>query len=132
MPSNVRRVCFTIWMSKKKLEGEDLEAKNVAKQEARRAVTQMLARAQSLSPDEALDLILNDELRPYVCRLALADEWVQSLVDSHPKEQSDVLVARFAQELQIIMRAVGPAMVAARVYQENWDERVAKRRIEWF
>uniref|UniRef100_A0A383WJL7 Fe2OG dioxygenase domain-containing protein n=1 Tax=Tetradesmus obliquus TaxID=3088 RepID=A0A383WJL7_TETOB len=96
LPSRAPRSCFTIWLS----EGRS-KAAGVAPKP-------LLPPPDSGQPSEALwRFLMQPAVRQHVCKLAYADEWERSILESHPAcEATEGALDKHRQEVAAISKAL--------------------------
>lgn len=68
--------------------------------------------------EEALQ---HPELRKHIQKLYYADEWAQSIVDSHPESAAtSSMLEQFHQELDAVRRAMSQLLPSARPITRGW------------
>lgn len=101
LPSRVPRSCFTIWLS------EGLKPRG-----AGAASTPLVPPPQQQQHGEACDgdtwrFLMQPAVRQHVLKLAYADEWRRSLVESHPPGAAlDAVLAKHVAEVATIRQAL--------------------------
>lgn len=105
LPSQRDRFCFTIWFHSRR---KHMPA----------APVDPPAASGEAEPAGALRFLMQPHVRKHVARLVFADEWEQSIVESHPASQSrDQAVEKHRSDVVLIQKALGkylPALALAK------------------
>ena len=109
LPSHKERYCFTIWISERN-DSMLFKSRELAMGE-REAARVALMNDASNTRKQLWELLRMEEVRKHAVKWVYRDEWLASLIQSHPSgNEQNALLARFNSEMEIIEHALRPLL----------------------
>lgn len=109
LPSHKQRYCFTIWISERN-DTMLLKSRALAMDE-REAARVALMNDASNTRKQLWEILRMEEVRKHAIKWVYRDEWLASLIESHPSgNEQNALVDRFNAEMGIIEHALRPLL----------------------